>query len=267
MRICVAALVFGALALGAGDVGAQTNPKQPDIAPPKSERPKPEQPKPEQPKPEQPSKPDEQPDTQNQDGATLPPAAPAPKAPNKQTATADADAAPKGGKDLTVRSEADRKTMLLELFANLKKQPDAESADLVAEEIWAVFLQSGSASVDYVLYRGIAAQNNGDLKLARRMYDHVIRLEPNYAEGWSRSGRLAADEKDFSRAVSDTTQALILEPRHFYALWTLGNILETLERGDDAYEVYQEAHKLYPMHKQIKERVDALKEAARGKAL
>ncbi len=190
----------------------------------------------------------------------LPPVAPAPKmAPNTH--------APKGGKDLTVRSEADRVRMLDSLFLKLKHEVDEEDARLVAEEIWAVFLQSGSASVDFLLHRGIAAQNRGDNKLARRMYDHVLRLQPGYAEAWSRSGRLAAQEQDLSRAVSDTTQALILEPRHFYALWTLGNILETLERPDDAYEVYEQAHKIYPQHKQIKERVESLKERAKGKAL
>ena len=193
--------------------------------------------------------------------ADLPPAAPAPK---EQPKTDDA---PKGGKDLTVRSEEDRAKMLKELFATLKAETDEEDAKLVAEEVWAVFLQSGSASVDFILHRGIAAQNRGDNKLARRMYDHVLRLQPDYAEGWSRSGRLAAEEKDLSRAVSDTTQALILEPRHFYALWTLGNILETLERPDDAFEVYEQANNIYPEHKQIKARVERLRESAKGKAL
>jgi len=199
----------------------------------------------------------------------LPPLAPAPKEqiqekPETNSKTGDAL---KGGKDLTVRSEEDRAAMLADLFASLKAETDEEEAALIAEEVWAVFLQSGSASVDFLLHRGIAAQNRGDNKLARRMYDHVLRLQPGYAEGWSRSGRLAADEKDLSRAVADTMQALILEPRHFYALWTLGNILETLERPDDAFEVYEEANKVYPQHKQIKERVERLKESAKGKAL
>jgi tetratricopeptide (TPR) repeat protein len=198
----------------------------------------------------------------------LPPLAPAPKEqPQANQENPETSDAPKGGKDLTVRSEEDRAVMLTELFARLKAETDEEEAALIAEEVWAVFLQSGSASVDFLLHRGIAAQNRGDNKLARRMFDHVLRLQPNYAEGWSRSGRLAADEKDLNRAVSDTTQALILEPRHFYALWTLGNILETLERPDDAFEVYEEANKVYPLHKQIKERVERLKESARGKAL
>ena len=185
----------------------------------------------------------------------------------QETATEDSKSAPKGGRDLTVRSKEGRAEMLLELFENLKAAPDAKGGELVAEEIWAVFLQSGSASIDYALLRGIAAQTNGDLTLARRMFDHVTRLEPDFAEGWSRSGRLAIKEKNLSRAAADTTQSLILEPRHFYALWTLGNILEKMGKPNAAYEAYLEANKLHPEHEKIKERVEFLKEDAKGTAL
>ncbi len=207
---------------------------------------------------------------------TLPPLAPdtrppkqdAPKSPPGLNPDIDAlKTPPKGGKDLTVRSEADRKKMLDELFVRLKGAGTEEDAKLVAEEIWAVWLQSGSASVDFLLHRGIAAQNAGNLKLARRMYNHVLRLAPNYPEGWVRSGRLAAQEEDMNRAVNDIMHGLSLEPRHFYALWTLGNLLEQLGREDDAFEVYAQALKLYPKHKQIKARVDYLREKVKGKAL
>lgn len=170
-------------------------------------------------------------------------------------------------KDLTVRSEADRQVKLDELFKNLQDQIIEEDAELVAEEIWAVFLQSRSATVDFMLLRGIAAHKNGDLALARRMFDHVTRLQPEYAEGWSRSGRLAVDEKDLNRAANDVARSLVLEPRHFYALWTLGNILETLGRRDAAFEAYSEAAKLYPLHKQINERLEYLRKDVEGQTL
>ncbi|MEE9271966.1 MAG: hypothetical protein V3U57_01655 [Robiginitomaculum sp.] len=174
---------------------------------------------------------------------------------------------PKGGKDLTVRSEEGRAKMLEQLFRNLSQSVTEEDAKLIAEEIWAVFLQSGSATVDFILLRGITAEKNGDLVLARRMYDHVLRLAPDYAEGWSRSGRLAFNQRDFNRATSDITHALTIEPRHFYALWTLANILETLAHTDQALEVYIEAEKIYPLHPKIKARVKKLKESVIGKAL
>ncbi len=174
---------------------------------------------------------------------------------------------PKGGKDLTVRSESDRAEMLEELFANLKAAPNAEDADMIAEEVWAVMLQSGSASVDMLLMRGIAAQALGDNRLARRMFDHVTRLQPEFAEGWSRSARLALEEKDYQRAANETLKTLSLEPRHFYALWTLGNILETLNKPLQAFEAYSDAHDIYPLHGDIKARVDALRQQAEGQAL
>ena len=145
-------------------------------------------------------------------------------------------------KDLTVHSEADRQEKLDELFKNLQDQITEDDAELVAEEIWAVFLQSRSATVDFLLLRGIAAHKNGDLPLARRMFDHVTRLQPEFAEGWSRSGRLAVDEKDLNRAANDVARSLVIEPRHFYALWTLGNILETLGRGEAAFEALSLIH-------------------------
>ena len=170
-------------------------------------------------------------------------------------------------KDLTIRSESDRAEILDELFIELNIAPDEEAAELIAEEIWAVFLQSRSASVDFLLLRGISAQNRGDLVLARRMFDHVTRLSPEYAEGWSRSARLAIDENDLQRAATDVTQALVYEPRHFYALWTMGNILEKLGRTDKAFEAYEAAHKLYPQHEEIKVRVEYLRDGAQGQAL
>lgn len=183
--------------------------------------------------------------------------------------SSDFKAPPKSeaGKDLTVRSEEGRAKMLHVLFLNLKNAPDEEAAKFIAEEIWAVFLQSGSASVDFALLRGISAQSRGDKKLARRMFDHVLRLQPEYAEGWARSGRLAIEEDDLNRAISDIQQTLVIEPRHFYALWTLGNILEKLGRSDAAFEAYLEAYKLYPEHKEIKDRVENMRETIRGKAL
>jgi len=170
-------------------------------------------------------------------------------------------------KDLTVHSEAGRQLLLDELFKNLQDQITEDNAELVAEEIWAVFLQSRSATVDFLLLRGIAAHKNGDLPLARRMFDHVTRLQPEFAEGWSRSGRLAVDEKDLNRAANDVARSLVIEPRHFYALWTLGNILETLGRSEAAFEAYSEAGKLYPLHKQINERIEHLRAGVEGQTL
>jgi len=167
--------------------------------------------------------------------------------------------------DLT--EEAERSARLDELFKRLQAEANAEDANLIAEEIWAIWLDSGSDTVNFILRRGTAAQKRGDKNLARRMFDHVTTLNPNYAEGWARSSRLALEEKDLSRALNEAAQALVYEPRHFYALWTMGNVFEQLGRQDEAFEAYGEANKLYPELKAVKDRLGTLQSDIDGDVL
>lgn len=167
--------------------------------------------------------------------------------------------------DLT--EEAERSARLEGLFERLKAESNAEDANLIAEEIWAIWLDSGSDTVNFILRRGTAAQKRNEIKLARRMFDNVVTLNPNYAEGWARSSRLALEEKDLSRALSEAAQALIYEPRHFYALWTMGNVFEQLGRQEEALEAYREAHKLYPELKAVKDRLGSLQSDIDGDVL
>ena len=102
--------------------------------------------------------------------------------------------------DLT--EEAERTAKLDSYFERLKAETNPEDANLIAEDIWAVWLDSGSYTVNFILRRGTSAQKRNDIKLARRMYDHVTTLNPDYAEGWARSSRLALEEKDLSRALN-----------------------------------------------------------------
>lgn len=163
--------------------------------------------------------------------------------------------------------EAERAARLEALFERLSTIDDPETGNLVAEEIWAIWLDSGSPSVNLLLKRGTAAQKKGDEDLARLMFEKVKELEPDYAEGWSRSGRLAFNERDFGKALVDITQALIYEPRHFYALWTLGNIFEQLGRMDEAFEAYSEAHKLYPALQAVEDQMNKLRKDVEGDVL
>lgn len=164
-------------------------------------------------------------------------------------------------------SAAERQARLDKLFVRLANAANEDQGELIAEEIWALWLDSGSASVNFVLRRGAAAQTNGQMKLARSMYDHTLDLMPDYAEGWARSSRLALEEKNLSRALTEAAHALTLEPRHFYALWTMGNVFEQLGRNEEALEAYREANKLHPKLKAVEDRVNALRSSLEGDVL
>lgn len=210
--------------------------------------------------------------TVDPDSIPLPDIAPLPDAPNGALPPEGDDesldeAAQNARPDVFILSPEDRILQLDELFGRLKREKDPKTAELIAEEIWAIWLQSGSPSIDLLLRRGVAAQIAGDLPKARRLFEHVIRLHPDYAEGWARSARLALEQGRVADAQADTVQALILEPRHFYALWTLGNILERTGQPAAAFETYSEALALYPALEQVEKRVTALRGEAEGQPL
>ena len=153
---------------------------------------------------------------------------------------------------------AERTARLDDLFVKLAKREDEESANLIAEEIVAIWMESGSASVNLLLRRGSDAAAKGNPKLARKMYNHAVDLAPDFVEVWSRSARLALTQKDYNRALNESLKTLEIEPRHFYALWTLGNVFEALNRPDDALEAYREANRIYPELKAVKDRLQQL---------
>ncbi len=163
--------------------------------------------------------------------------------------------------------QAERTARLNELFEKLALREEEEDAKLVAEEIMAIWVDSGSASVNLLLRRGSDSSAKGNPKLARKMYNYAVDLSPNYAEAWARSARLAFAQKDFNRALNESLKTLSLEPRHFYALWTLGNVLETLDRSDEALEAYREAARLYPALKVVKDRLESLEGEVEGTVL
>lgn len=163
--------------------------------------------------------------------------------------------------------KAERTARLDDLFVKLAEREDEESANLVAEEIVAIWMESGSASVNLLLRRGSEASAKGDPDLARKMYNHAVDLSPDFAEAWARSARLALTQKQYNRALNESLKTLTLEPRHFYTLWTLGNVFEVLNRPDDALEAYREANRLYPELKVVKDRLKELETEVEGTVL
>ena len=202
---------------------------------------------------------------------------PIPEAPIPEADGADSDVGEIEGEDIVpedlapdyskLSPKAERIARLDDLFVKLAEREEEESANLVAEEIMAIWTESGSASVNLLLRRGSEATAQGDPKLARKMYNHAVDLAPDYTEAWARSARLALTQKQYNRALNESLKTLTLEPRHFYTLWTLGNVFEVLNRPDDALETYREANRLYPELKAVKDRLKALEVEVEGTVL
>jgi hypothetical protein len=77
-----------------------------------------------------------------------------------------------------------RNARLDELFARLARKDDKWES--VQNEIWLMWSQSGSPAMDLLLLRAGRAMDSGDGELALRYLDDLVRLAPDFAEGWNK---------------------------------------------------------------------------------
>src|ERR1700730_8279092 len=151
------------------------------------------------------------------------------------------------------------------LFEALKPAPDADSAKLVEGRIWALWLASGSDTTDLLMSRVKSAMENKDNALAIKLLDAVIRLKPDYVEGWNRRATLRFAEKDYGGALADIQQVLGREPRHFGGVSGLGVIRQELGEDKLALEAFRRALAVNPNLQRISDFVKTLSEKVEGR--
>src|SRR5213596_2144476 len=72
------------------------------------------------------------------------------------------------------------------LFGALKAAPDEASAKHVESRIWAQWLQTPSDTAALLMVRAKAAMDAQKIDVALKLLDSVVKLRPDYIEGWNR---------------------------------------------------------------------------------
>ena len=154
-----------------------------------------------------------------------------------------------------------------EMFAKLKAATEEAEAAYVAADIWATWMESGSATVDLLMQRTLEALGAEDTGTAHELLDRVILLKPDYPEAYHRRAGLFLMEENYPEAFRDLNEALKLEPRHFGAWLGMGVILESLGGEKEALSSYREALAIYPLMPQARFAADRLAKQAEGQEL
>jgi tetratricopeptide (TPR) repeat protein len=162
-------------------------------------------------------------------------------------------------------ARGDRTKNLDFLFEALKAAPDADSAKLVENRIWALWFASGSDTADLLMSRVKTATDEKDVKLALQLLDSIIDLKPDYVEAWNRRATLHFTAKDYGKSLADIRQVLAREPRHFGALTGLGVIMQELGEDKLALEAFRRALAVNPHLQKIPEFVKSLSEKVEGR--
>src|SRR2546421_3123612 len=113
---------------------------------------------------------------------------------------------------------ADRARGLDFLFGALKAAPDEASAKHVEARIWAQWMQTPSDTAALLMLRAKAAMDAQKVDVALKLLDAVVKLRPDYVEGWNRRATLYYLKNDYTHSLQDIQQVLVREPRHFGAL-------------------------------------------------
>jgi tetratricopeptide (TPR) repeat protein len=160
---------------------------------------------------------------------------------------------------------ADRTRGLDFLFGALKAAPDEDSAKHVEARIWALWTQTTSDTTAVLMMRAKSAMDNKQMDVALKLLDAVVKLKPDYVEGWNRRATLYYLQNDYTHSLEDIQQVLVREPRHFGALAGLGMIMQEL--GDDkrALDAFRKALAVNPHLDKVPELVKSLTEKVEGR--
>ena len=151
------------------------------------------------------------------------------------------------------------------LFERLHATQDRIVARSIEADIWTIWIEGKNKVVNQAMSRGISAMNDGQLETALNFFDEVIRLAPEFAEGWNKRATVFYLMRNLDRSVKDIAQTLRLEPRHFGALSGLGLINQALGHTNAAIRAYERALKINPHLFRIKERVRFMKRLLKGR--
>jgi len=153
------------------------------------------------------------------------------------------------------------------LFEQLHQASSPEEAAPLEEQIEAIFLRSSSPSVDLLMTRAATALSAGDKTVARKLYDAVTDIAPNYAEGWHRRGLMQSEAGEDGQAMLSLQKAVQLNTRHFEALEQLGEMLEDYGDKAEALKMYRRALALDPQYEGLQRHIDGLSRTVEGQGI
>ncbi len=153
------------------------------------------------------------------------------------------------------------------LFAQLAKAASPEDAKPIEEQIFAYFTQSGSASIDLLMARGAAALADGDSDTAKKLFNSVTSLAPDFPEGWHERAQLQQQDGDDEGAMLSLQKVVTLNPRQFEAMSELGDLLEDYGNKPGALKMYRRALALDPQLDGAAKHLRALEKDVEGQGI
>tara|TARA_Y100001970_G_scaffold290052_1_gene422378 strand:+ start:419 stop:1006 length:588 start_codon:yes stop_codon:yes gene_type:complete len=135
---------------------------------------------------------------------------------------------------------------LNELFYNLKSTASVLEASLFEIKIWDIWMEHKNPKASFKLFLGLEAMKNNEFEDAFTHFSKLIKMEPEFAEGWNKRATVLFLMGRYSESEDDVIRTLELEPRHFGALSGRGLIRMSMKDWSGAIEVLEKGLKINP---------------------
>jgi tetratricopeptide (TPR) repeat protein len=171
------------------------------------------------------------------------------------------------GADPAPKPDATAASRLDALFDKLQNTRDAAEAQRTEAAIWQIWVEPGEPASGSLMRLALDAQQRGDLFGAFALFDAIVNLKPDYAEGWNRRATVLYQLGRYEDSRKDAEKTIALEPRHFGALSGLGLIAAAKNDDDAALDAFERALSVNPHMAQVRASVDALRKKRRNGAI
>jgi tetratricopeptide (TPR) repeat protein len=135
---------------------------------------------------------------------------------------------------------------LTDLFDRLKSAPTLAAARPIEAQIWDIWSATDREEVNLLMQLGVTAMAREDYATALQLFDKIVEVAPDFAEGWNKRATVLYLIGEFDRSRADVGRTLALEPRHFGALSGLGLIYMAQGQYDKALMAFEQALAINP---------------------
>ena len=143
-----------------------------------------------------------------------------------------------------------------------------DDANLTRKKIWLLWLDGYNDKKNKLkIVLALELFNSGDLEKADKAFSEIIKLEPEYVEGWNKRATLKFLLGDFLGSLEDIDEVLKRQPRHFGAISGSGLIHMHNKNFAEAYESYKKLFEIDPLNEDSKRFLPMLENKLFGKSL
>ncbi len=153
---------------------------------------------------------------------------------------------------------------------NSLRDEDETVRNTAEQSIWKIWARSGDPTVDRLYARGIREMNEGSFTRAISTFSEIIKLKPEFAEGWNKRATLYYMTEQYDKSLEDCDEVMKRNPYHFGALSGYGHIHVEFRLLEQAIEYFQRALKINPNMGSVVRLIERLErqiKAQRGKSV